>query len=346
MTQGSTQPERRPTRRRRRRGPGWVPDQHGAWAMLAVPLLVGVFLGRPAWVHVPLAALWFVGYFAFFATGLWLKSRFKARWWPPVRAYGIATVVPAVAVLLLRPDLLAWVPLFAPLVAVSLWSSYRRSERSLLNDGATVLAACLMMPVAFAAGTGPAPGAWPGGTLPDGVTGVAGIGWPQVWALFVVVLAYFAGTILYVKTLIRERGERSYLVASIVYHLAAGVVASAALAAAGLVWWPAAVLFAGLTVRASWVPRTEATPMQFGMGEVAASVLVMVVVLVLPTTYDGAGAGEALGHGAGARVERGAGAPVGHGAGAPVGHGAGAPVGHGEGAPAALRADATTVVVP
>ncbi|MFD6093827.1 YwiC-like family protein [Oerskovia sp. NPDC060338] len=290
MTQRSTRPERRPAGRRRRRGPGWVPDQHGAWAMLAVPLLVGVVLGGPAWVHVPLAVLWFVGYFAFFAAGLWLKSRFKARYLPPVRAYGIATVVPAVAVLVLRPDLLAWVPLFLPLLGVSLWSSYRRRERSLLNDGATVLAACLMLPVAFAAGTGPAPDLWPGISLPDGVTGLAGIGWPQVWAVFVLVLAYFAGTILYVKTLIRERGERSYLVASAVYHVAAGVVVSAALAAAGLAWWPAALLFAGLTVRAVWVPRTEAKPLQFGMGEVAASVLVLVVALWLPSTLAVAGA--------------------------------------------------------
>lgn len=258
--------------------------------MLAVPLLLGVLLGGPVWVHVPLAALWFVGYFAFFATGLWLKSRYKARYWPPVRAYGIATVVPAVAVLLVRPDLLAWVPLFLPLVAVSLWSSYERSERSLLNDGATVLAACLMLPVAFAAGTGPVPG-WPGLTLPDGVTGLAGIGWPQVWALFVLVLAYFAGTILYVKTLIRERGERSYLVASVVYHVVAGLVVSGSLAVAGLAWWPAAVLFAGLTARAVWVPRTAARPMQFGMGEVAASVVVTALGLALPATFAAVGAG-------------------------------------------------------
>lgn len=261
--------------------------------MLAVPLLVGVFLGGPAWVHVPLAVLWFVGYFAFFAAGLWLKSRFRPRYLPPVRAYGIATVVPAVAVLLLRPDLLAWVPLFLPLVAVSLWSSYRRRERSLLNDGATVLAACLMLPVAFAAGVGPAPGPWPGVTLSDGVTGLAGIGWPQVWALFVLVLAYFAGTILYVKTLIRERGERSYLVASAVYHVVAGVVAAVALAAAGLAWWPAVVLFAGLTARAVWVPRTDAKPLQFGMGEVAASVLLLVVALALPATLMVAGSAAA-----------------------------------------------------
>ena len=67
-----------------------MPNQHGAWAMLASPLAVGILAGGPAWVHVPLTALWFVGYFAFFATSLWLKARRRPRYWPPVRAYGIA----------------------------------------------------------------------------------------------------------------------------------------------------------------------------------------------------------------------------------------------------------------
>ena len=65
---------------------------------------------------------------------------------------------------------------------------------------------------------------------------------------------------------------------------------SVALAAAGLAWWPAALLFAGLTVRSVWVPRTDAKPLQFGMGEVAASVLVLVVALWLPSTLAVAGA--------------------------------------------------------
>jgi len=39
------------------RGPGWVPNQHGAWAMLASPLLVGVVAGGFAWVHLALTAL-------------------------------------------------------------------------------------------------------------------------------------------------------------------------------------------------------------------------------------------------------------------------------------------------
>jgi len=53
------QPGRKPGRKR---SPGWVPNQHGAWAMLAGPLVVGVVASGPAWVHLPLAALWFLGY--------------------------------------------------------------------------------------------------------------------------------------------------------------------------------------------------------------------------------------------------------------------------------------------
>ena len=73
-------------RTRRRRPPGWVPNQHGAWAMLAAPLLVGTMATGPRWPHLLLTAFWFAGYFAFFATTLWLKSRRRPRYLPPVRA--------------------------------------------------------------------------------------------------------------------------------------------------------------------------------------------------------------------------------------------------------------------
>src|SRR5690625_7821960 len=53
----------RPAGKRRRRSPGWVPNQHGAWAMVIVPALAGVLLSGPSWRHVPLLGLWWVGYF-------------------------------------------------------------------------------------------------------------------------------------------------------------------------------------------------------------------------------------------------------------------------------------------
>ena len=47
--------------------------------MLATPLAVGILASSPQWVHLPLTAFWFLGYFAFFAAGLWLKAPPRRR---------------------------------------------------------------------------------------------------------------------------------------------------------------------------------------------------------------------------------------------------------------------------
>lgn len=261
-------PATRP-RKRRRRSPGWVPDQHGAWAMLAVPLLVGVVLGGPTWTHLPLAVTWFAGYFAFFAAGLWFKSRFKAKYVPPLRTYALIAGVIGVVTLVLLPRLIWWAPVFAPLLAVSLWSSYQRKERGLRNDFVTVVAACLMVAVAASAGSGASPG-------------------PLIWCAAAVLFAYFFGTVLYVKTMIRERGSRAYLLASVGYHLATSLLPFAlyltvpawrvqvgALGSAMLT-----AFFGALAVRAVWVPRTSVTPKQIGVGEIVASAVLTAALLV------------------------------------------------------------------
>lgn len=265
-----------PPRRRRRVPRGWIPDQHGAWAMLAVPLLVGVVASGGAWAQVPLALLWFCGYLAFYAVGQWLRSRRKARYLPPVRAYALACVPLGLLVVALSPGLLRWVPVFVPLLVVSLWCSHRRADRSLLNDAVTVLAACLMLPVAF-----------------DAAAPAGAGGWPRVWYATILVLAYFLGTVLYVKTVIRERGSRRYLVGSIAYHAALVALPWAAwwvvdavaprpgpgpLDRLGLGWTLAFFVLAAL--RATLVPRTSATPKRVGTGEIGFSAALTVILLL------------------------------------------------------------------
>lgn len=245
--------------------------------MLAVPFVVGMVAVGPAAVHLPLALTWVIGYFAFYALGLWLKSHLKKKYFPPVRAYAIALLVPAVVLLVMRPALVVWSLAFAPLVAVSLWCSYQRRDRSLLNDGATVMAACLMLPVAYSAGLPPAP-------LPDVVGWLdqpGPAGWAAVWTATALVLGYFFGTVLYVKSLIRRRGDRRFLAVSVGYHALVGAGLALLVAAVGQVWWPTALVFALLTARAWAVPRTSAKPRQFGLGEFAASVVIAVVALDL-----------------------------------------------------------------
>lgn len=260
-------------RKRKRRSPGWIPDQHGAWAMITIPALSGVVLAGFAPVHLPLLLLWWVGYFAFQAMALWLKSRRKARYFPPVRTYTLAAAPFGIATVAMEPGLALWVPVFAPLVAVAVWAAWTRNERSMVNDLATVLAACLMVAVAFSAAVGR--------NSPD---------WPWVWTVTAVELAYFWGTIPHVKALIRERNNPAFARLSIWYHAVctAAVVAAAVagwLAATPLGGWLLAALWVGLTARTAWMTRRQHVtgpfrPMTIGLTEVAFSLLVAAALLL------------------------------------------------------------------
>ncbi|MFI2752286.1 YwiC-like family protein [Cellulomonas sp. P22] len=256
--------------RSRRRGPGWVPNQHGAWAMLVAPFVVGALDSGPTWRQVPLLLLWLTGYLAFFAAGLWLRSRCKGRYWPPVRTYGVVTAALGAVVVALAPELLRWVPVYLPLLAVSLWCSWRRADRTYLNDGVTIVAACLMTVVVTALGSHPAVGAG----LP-GAGWLPGAGSTRAWLLAAVLATYFGGTVLYVKTLIRDRGDARVWAASAAYHVVACV-------AAFLVDPWVGALFAVLAVRAAVVPRRwpGITPARIGAGEVVATITLAALLLV------------------------------------------------------------------
>ncbi|QAY63485.1 hypothetical protein ET495_09730 [Xylanimonas allomyrinae] len=256
-----------------RRRPGWVPHQHGAWAMLALPFAVGAWRGiaahgpRPALVA--LLVTWFVGYFAYDAVGLWLKSRRKARYARPAQVYAVAAAATGLTTVALDARLLWWAPWFVPLLAVGLWASAHRSERTVLAGGALVAAASLMTLVAAAACLPPAaPAGWDASLVP--VAGAAGF-----------VLAYLFGTVLYVKSMIRERGVRSYAVASVAYHAVVCAVAGVSAVLHDLTWWWATALLAVLTVRAWAVLGRAVTPLALGLGEVAASAAVLAVAVAL-----------------------------------------------------------------
>lgn len=241
-----------------------MPDQHGAWAMLLLPFVAGVWLAGPDPAHLPLFGLWFVGYLAFYAFGRWLRSRRRASVRRPLVVYAVATLPFAVATLLVTPGLVRWIPAYVPLLAVSVRLTARGRERSLANDAATVVAATLMAAVAYDAGGGDA--------------------WPTLWVVAGVLLAYFLGTVLYVKTMIRERGRCGYVAASVAYHLA-GAAGALALAVGGHAsgWLP--VVWLVLVARAAagpWATTTRDRPLRpvvVGVGEIVASLVLTAVTL-------------------------------------------------------------------
>ncbi|MGJ3509006.1 YwiC-like family protein [Enemella sp. A6] len=233
----SARTQRRP---RRKRSPGWVPNQHGAWAMLTVPYLIGVALtiqhDRFRWYVVPLLGCWMIGYFCFHATSQWLKSRRAARFVPPMLTYGVIAALFGVLTWTLAGWALAgWVLVYTPILAFALHLAAARRERDLIGGLLTVAAAALILLVV---------------TNPDPRTALAD---RDALPLALICFGYFAGTVWVVKTMIRERGKPGWVAASIGWHLVATLAAAVAAASGNLSWlW--AGFFAATTVRATVLP--------------------------------------------------------------------------------------------
>lgn len=115
MSQKPRQPRPpRPARRsHHKRSAGWVPDQHGAWFMVTIPPLTALAL-NPTWTGLAVTATWLLGYFAFFAVSVWLRSRRQRRHLAPAATYTALTAVAGCITLLADVSLLTWVALICP----------------------------------------------------------------------------------------------------------------------------------------------------------------------------------------------------------------------------------------
>lgn len=244
-TVGRTQRRRAGARRRR-----FIPPQHGAWAMLVVPYLAGVLLAGATWVHLPLAGAWLAGYLLSYYVFQALKSRRPHRYRAQLILYAAVTSPLLAVVVVARPTVLWYAPVYAALLAASAWYAWRRRERALGNDLAAVLQSCLMV---FVAAT------------------VAGAAPATVAGAFTACTAYFAGTAFYVKTMIRERGNPSYRRWSVGYHLAA----------LGLAVWLSPLLagFFGWLLLRSWLlPGSPLKPLHVGLIEIGNCVLLVAAI--------------------------------------------------------------------
>lgn len=250
----------------RKKPAGWVPKQHGAWAMILVPYITGLALAarlRPLdWGDLTLGLTWLIGYFAFNAATLWLKSPAKRRdhYQPALFTYlGIAAAFGIATLLLKGLGILVWAPAYAVVLGTSLWLAASKRERSLLSGVLTVVASCGLMAVLRP---------WPDGD-------------PTRWAdlaIMGIVTAYFVGTVFHVKALIRERNEPASARRSVVYHVALmGLIAAAT--AAGWVTWPWILWGLALVARAYLMPKRAWKPAPIGIVEIVASAALLLLIL-------------------------------------------------------------------
>ncbi|SCL15329.1 YwiC-like family protein [Micromonospora inyonensis] len=173
-----------------------------------------------------------------------MRRRTARKYIPPQHGAWAMLLVPWLAGVLVAgfrwlhlPLLVAWLAGYARL----------RRERALVNDLASVVQNCVMVLVAAT---------------------VTGAEISQATLAFVAVLRYFTGTVLYVKTMIRERDNPAFHRLSVIYH----VLAFAGAASLGVTL---AVVFAVLLARAAALPRYRLAPKHVGIVEIGTSALVL-----------------------------------------------------------------------
>lgn len=307
----------------------WRPDQHGAWPMIVAPVLIGlswlaglrsligdastdglgsgIHGGAGTWLTaLAVTVAWVVGYLTFFAGTKWLQARASgnrrildaARL--PTLVYGAVTVVAALCAVVLQPHLLWWAIVFTPLTAIAVLEVRRGTPRSFIAGAAETVASAVVVAVLASVGVGSASPVTTGVTLTRNLFTADVIeALPrEVWVTVLWLAMYQVGTVLYVKTMIRRKGDRAWWVGSVAYHVAALLIVllSVTVDHLGLLPWLVAVVVFIWALWRSWAvprdatataPKAEWTPKKVGMAEIPVVVGVTVAGLLAALLFDG-----------------------------------------------------------
>lgn len=233
--------------------------------MLALPLLVGIAVSRPNGWQLVLAGAALSAYLASAALQGWSRSRRHAAYRPPILAYGAGFVILGALLVSAFPLLLLSLLVLAPTSAIVARGAQPGTPRDLANSAAQVAQALVLVPAA----------AWVSGAFEPS----------RVVLGMLVAAGYLLGTVLVVRSVLRERDNASFAVLSVTFHVV--LVPAAALA----LTVPYAVLAGGLTVRAAALPALQRRwagsphplrPIHVGVVEIVASLSVIVVAFAVP----------------------------------------------------------------
>jgi hypothetical protein len=242
-----------------------MPRQHGAWAMLATPMLLGVAVSGPAPWQVIVAIAAFSGFLASATAQAWLRARRDPAYRARLLVFGGTFACAALALVAAWPALLVTLVVLLPATAITVGGARPGTPRDLANSLAQVAQAVMLVPAM----------AWVSGA------------WDarDVTLMTAVAAAFLVGEVLVVRSVIRERGNRRFVRRSLGFH--------AVLVLAALALLPAAYAILALIflLRAGLVPALQARragsshplrPVHVGMLELACSVALEVVAFAVP----------------------------------------------------------------
>jgi hypothetical protein len=228
--------------------------------MLALPLLLGVAATAPSPWHLLLGIAALAGYLAAATAQAWLRARRRSSFVTSLAIFGSLFAVAGFILLAVFPALALSAVVVVPAGALVLGGARPGTPRDLANSLTQTVIALVLVPAA-----GYVSGAWE----TEAVVGAT-----------LVAAGYLVGSVLVVRSVIRERGNRGFVAFSMAFHAAFLIVAVVALP------WPYAACAAGLLARAVALPLVERRragtsrqlrPVQVGIVEMVASATIVVV---------------------------------------------------------------------
>jgi len=220
----------------------WLPRQHGAWAMLAVPFLLGIAVTRPTGWHVVLGGAAAAGYLASATAQTWARARARQRYTTSLLVYASTAAVLSTALVVTHPGLLLAFVVLAPAGAITLVAAKLGRARGVAAGFAQVIQALVLVPAA-ASLAGP-------------------LDPPAIAKTTFLAAVYLVGTLLAVRSVIREQGNAGFAALSVGFHVAATAVGAILLTP------PFVALLGLLAIRAALLPivqrrrRDTATPLR------------------------------------------------------------------------------------
>ncbi|WP_183040942.1 YwiC-like family protein [Salipaludibacillus neizhouensis] len=231
----------------------YLPKEHGAWAMLIVPYLLGV-LGTSFSMW---QILFFLGIFTVYcSSGPFLayirQPKLGAEVLPPILICGFIGAVCVLPVLIKYPFLLLIIVLATPFFTLNIYFAKKKKERLFINDLSAIIGLSTLTLMAYYIGE-------------QSVNLTA-------WVLFILSVLFFTASVLHVKSLIRERKNRYFQMFNYSYHSLL-LIMPLLFGFAGL-----SLLFVGSLLRTVFFPRkTMLKPMKIGMVEIITSILFVVL---------------------------------------------------------------------
>lgn len=228
------------------------PNQHGVWSMIVLPIAFGIAVGGFSFLHLLLYLGVLAVYFMSDQVFFYLKKRKKQNGYLyTAGVFFIVVLISFIPIVFLRPETFYIFLLMLPLSLVNAYFAKKKNERAFTNDLIAVIIFCLFGIIST--------------LLNQSLADVN-----KWFTVFIISFLYFFGTILYVKTMIREKKSQKYKWSSWLYH--------AFIVLIGLLIHPIImVMYIPSLVRAIVLYGRKIKIMHVGMIEIANSVFVLIM---------------------------------------------------------------------